>query len=160
MKPEASTPTLPHYSVPTPEPIVNQLPHLQNQTNPDTYYNGCADTYFSDSDNNPMSEDMVGDKDKPINPINTCTVSPLVVALKIIPSKVLKKRCKTIRRLVPETIKRAQTDNSTSEQFLLAIIHSVSQSIIRAHTDKIAIYNMFDLACCADYGTSEDMFPD
>ena len=45
-----------------------------------------------------MFEEMVGNIDKPRNFINTCTVSPLVVALKSIPSKVLKERFKTICR--------------------------------------------------------------
>ena len=41
---------------------------------------------------------MVGNKNKPRNPINTCNVYPLVVALKRILSKVLKKCHDTIRR--------------------------------------------------------------
>ena len=51
---------------------------------------GYAELYLSYSDDAPVFEEMVGNIDKPINTINTCTVSPMVVALKIIPSKVLK----------------------------------------------------------------------
>ena len=51
---------------------------------------GYAELYLSYSDDAPVFEEMVGNIDKPINTINTCTVSPMVVALKTIPSKVLK----------------------------------------------------------------------
>ena len=36
----------------------------------------------------------------------------------------------------------------------------MSQAIIRAHNDKIALYNKSDIDCCADSGVSEDMLPD
>ena len=51
---------------------------------------------------------MVVNEEKPINPINTCTLSPIVVALIKIPSKVIKKSRETICRRELETIKRAQ----------------------------------------------------
>ena len=73
-------------------------------------------------------------------------VSTLVVALKIIPSKVLNKHCNTMRRRGLEKIKRSQSYTSTSARFLSTALHSVSQAITRAHTDKILPYNKADKA--------------
>ena len=36
----------------------------------------------------------------------------------------------------------------------------MSRDITRVNTNKIALYNNKDTACCADSGASEDMFPD
>ena len=36
----------------------------------------------------------------------------------------------------------------------------MSQAIIRAHTDKISLYNKSDTDCCAESGVSEDNFAD
>ena len=119
-----------------------------------------ADLHFSDSDDDPVFEEMVGNEYKPIHLIITRTVSPLVVEIKNIPSKVLNNRHKKIHIRELETIKRAPSDISTSSQFLSIAIHSVSQAIILAQTYKIALYKNSDKAWCTDYGASEYMFPD
>ena len=58
------------------------------------------------------------------------------------------------------TIKRAQFDTTASARFLLTALHSVYQAITRENTNKIAIYNKKETACCADSGESEYILPD
>ena len=56
--------------------------------------------------------------------------------------------------------KIAQLDTADSARFLSTALHSVSQAIIRTHTEKIVLYNQNDTACCAEFSASEDMVPD
>ena len=159
--PATSTPACPCDSVSTPVPPETQLPHLPKQRNPDPSSNGYANLYFSDFEDAPVFDEIVGDEvNKPIKPISTYNVYHLVVALKSKPYKVLKKHRKTIFQRELATIKREQSYPSASACFLSIAMHSVSQSIIHSHTDKIALYKKSDEACCADSGTSEYMFPD
>ena len=55
-----------------------------------------------------MFEEMVGNGDKYIMTISTCTVSLLVLALKTLPYKVLKKLRNAIHIREPATIKQAK----------------------------------------------------
>ena len=97
---------------------------------------------------------------KIVKSINTYSVVPQILTLTSTPTKLLKKQRKIRGRTQLATIKRAQSDTTASDRFLLAALHSVSHSIIRSHTDKISLYNNTDTAFCADSGASEDMFPD
>ena len=95
-----------------------------------------------------------------INSINTYSIVTPNTTLSSTPTKVLKKQRKTRCRKHLDTIKRTQSDTTASARFLLTALHSVSQAIIYAHTNKIAMYNSSDTSCFADSRASEDMFPD
>ena len=84
-------------------PIVYRFGVL-TQTSPAPSSNRYYGLYLSDSKDATVFEEMVGNKDKLGKPINICTVSPLVVELKIIPSKVPKKSRKIICRQELATI--------------------------------------------------------
>ena len=98
--------------------------------------------------------------DKTVKSINTYSVVPLNLTLVSTPTKVLNNQRKTRRRKQLATIKISQLYTTASARFLSTDLHSVSQFIIRAHTDKIALYNNFDTLCCADSGASKAIFPD
>ena len=97
---------------------------------------------------------------KNLKPINTYIIVPQPLPLASTPPKVLKKQRKIRGRPILATIKQAQPDKIASARFLSTSLHSVSQDVTRTNTNKIAIYNSKDTACCADSGASEDMFPD
>ena len=104
---------------------------------------------------------MVGNDN--INPIKSIIIyirSPLVVALEHITPKVSKKQHKTLHLNQLFIIRRNQSNTATLTWFLLIALHSVSQVITRANTDKIALYNRTEEACCVNYGASEDRFLD
>ena len=83
---------------------------------------------------------MVGNYET-VNSINTYFVVPQLLTLASTPAKVLKKHRKIRGRTQLTTIKQAQSDTTASDIFLSTALHSVSQDITRAHTDKIALYN-------------------
>ena len=85
---------------------------------------------------------------------------PQLLTLGITPPEVLKKQLKIRGRTRIAKIKRAQSNTTASARFLSTALHSVSQAINRAHTNKIAIYNKEETACCAESRTSEEMLPD
>ena len=113
----------------------------------------------SDSDDDPVFEEMTSDF-KTVKSNNSYSVVPQLSTLASTPTKVPKKHRKIRGRTKLATIKRAQSDTTASANFLSTALHSVSQDITRANTNKIAIYNNKDTACCADSGASEDVFPD
>ena len=102
---------------------------------------------------------VVNDKILPIKYIISYIRSPLLVANHPHP-KVAKKRRKNIHRRQLASIIETQFDTASSFWFLSTALHSVSQSIIRARTDNIALLNRSEEACCAKSGASEEMFPD
>ena len=108
-----------------------------------TFSNGYTDLYSSDSDDDPLFEEMVS-SNKTLNPINTYFVLPQSVALVITPTKVLKNLRKTRHRKNLVTIKIAQSDTTASARLLSTALHSVSHANIRAHTYKISLYNKSD----------------
>ena len=120
--------------------------------------NGYVYLYFSDYDNTPVFKEMVS-SDKIVDPINTYFVVTPSVTIVITPTKVLPNFHKTICRKNRDTIKREKSDTTASAIFLSTTLYSVSQSIIRSHTEKKALYNNSDTDCCADSSASIDMFP-
>ena len=98
-----------------------------------------ANLYSSDPEDEPLFEELIDCKT--VKPINTYYVVPLSKTLISTPHKVLKKQHKTRRWTQLATIKQEQSDTTSSDRFLLTALHSVSQAIIHAHTDKIALYN-------------------
>ena len=130
-----------------------------NQVAPTSTPNGYADLYSSDSDDKPVFEEIL---------INNNTVNPIYIYSVVTPSltlastlnKVLNNRRNTRHVKQIAVIKRSQSDTTASSRFLSTAFHSVSQIIICAHTDKIALYNKTDTACSAESGASEYMFPD
>ena len=70
----------------------------------------------------------------------------------------LKKQRKIRGRTRLATIKRAQSDTTTSASFLSTDLHSVSQAITRENTNKISIYKNKDTELCADSVASLNMF--
>ena len=79
-----------------------------------------------------------------INPINTYILVPPPLTLVSTPPKMLKKQLTVRGRTRLATINRAQSDKTSSAQFLSTGLHSVSQAITRANINKIAIYNNND----------------
>ena len=96
---------------------------------------------------------------KTINPINTYIVVTTPLTLASAPTKVLKKKHTIRGRTRLAIIKQAQSDKTASAWFLSTALHSVSQAITCANTNKIAIYNNKDTAFCTESGAPEDMFP-
>ena len=96
---------------------------------------------------------------KTLDTINTYNVVPLNKTLDSTPTKAINKQRKTWRRIQLATINQAQSGTTASTIFLSTDIHSVSQAIICAHTNKIAIYKNSDTACCIESGAFEDVFP-
>ena len=132
-----------------PYPHKKNLLPLPNQVAMVSSSNRYADLYSSDS------EDA-----NTINPINTYSLVTQSVTLVITPTKVLKKICNIIRRKKIATIKITQLDTTVSARFLSTALHSVSQAIIHAHTEKISLYNKSYIDLCADSGAYKDMFLD
>ena len=95
-----------------------------------------------------------------VDPINTYFVVLTNISLVSTLTKVIKKRRKTILKKNLDTLKGAHSDTTTSSRLLSTTIHSVSQTIICDHTDKISMYNKSDIGCCAESGASKYMFPD
>ena len=137
-------PPLPGDSISQSDPPETQLPHMWNQSAPVPLLKGYAEIYLSYSENAPVFEEMVSSKT--INLINTYFVVPPIVALYCTPTKVLKKCRNKRRRKQLDIIQRAQSDTSAPSRFLPTSLHSVSQSIIHSHTDKISLYNNSDAA--------------
>ena len=131
---------------------------LPDQSAPIRISNGYVDLYPSDSEDELVFEEIIDSKT--LNPINTYSVVHLSNILISTPHNVLKKQLKTRLRINLATIKRSHYNTTVSSVFLLTDLHSVSQVIIRSHTDNIAPYNDTDTAYCADSGSSEDMLPD
>ena len=131
--------------------IPNQVATIHNS-------NGYTDIYSSDSEDDPVFKEMVRNY-KTANSIDTSSVLPQRLTLASTPTKVLKKQHNTRGRTQLAYIKQAQSDTTASAIFLLNALHSVSQAITCAGTDKIAIYNNTDIALYADLGASEEMFP-
>ena len=100
-----------------------------------------------------MFEEIVDSKT--LEPIITYFVVPLSKAPISTPHKVLNKKRKTRWRTHLANINQAQSYTKASARFLLNAFHKVSHAIICAHTDKIALYNNTDTACCADSGAPE-----
>ena len=103
-------------SVP-PDPIEKNLLLLPNISAPITTSNGYSDLYLSDSEDDPVFEEMVSN-DKTVNSINTYSVVPLNKTLASTPIKVLKKQRKRRGRTHLATIKQAQFDITSSTLFL------------------------------------------
>ena len=95
-----------------------------------------------------------------VKTVNTYFLEPHKLTLARPQTKVLKKQQKIRGRTRLATIKRAQSDITASARFLSTALHSVSQAITRANIHRIDMYNKKDTDCCADSGSSEDMFPD
>ena len=156
------SPSLPNTTIDstvTPSSIDNAVLLMPNRSAPAPTSDGWNYLYSSDSEDNPVFEEMV-DSNYIIKPINTYTIAPPNLTLVITPPKVLKKNRKIIGRTRLATIKQAQSDKTASARFLSIALHSVSQVITRANSHRIAVYNKKDTAYCADSGASEDMFPD
>ena len=131
---------------------------MPNRVAPIPTYNGYNDLYYSDSDDGPVFEEMVDSKT--LKPINTYIVVPQPLTLSSTSTKVLKKQRKIRVRKKLAKIKRSQSNKTASARFLSTALHSLSQAITRANTNKIAIYNNADTSCCAESGAPEEMFPD
>ena len=155
--PSISNSTL--YSSVTPAPIENNLLLMPNQYAPIPTSNGYGDIYSSGSEDDTAFEKFFSN-DKTVNSINTYSVVPPRLTLASKPPKVLKKNHKTRGRIQLATTKQAQSNKTASDRFLSTALHSFSQAITRAHTDKIDLYNNIDTACCAESGSSEEMLPD
>ena len=97
---------------------------------------------------------------KTVNPIHTYSVVPQSATLVSILTKVLNTRRKISHRKKLSTIKIAQSNTIAYARFLSNAPHSVSQDIMRAQTDKLALYNKSDTVCRAESRASEYMFPD
>ena len=114
---------------------------------------GYTDIYSSDSGDEPLFEEMFSNF-KTVKSINTYSLVPQLLTLASTPTKVLNKQRKIRGREKIATIKRVQSDTTSSSRFLFTDLHSVSQDINCAHTDKIYLYNKKDTAFCADSGSS------
>ena len=139
-------------------PIAKNVLLMPKRVAPIPTSNGYKNIYYSESNNNPVFEEMVDNKT--LKPINKYFVVPQLLTLASTPTKVLKRQIKTRGRKRIATIKQEQSDTTASARFLSTSLHSVSQAITRSNTNRIAIYNNKYTACCADPGASEDMFPD
>ena len=117
------------------------------------------DLYSSESEDDPVFEEMVSNY-KTVNSINTYSIVPQLLTLASTPNIVIKKQRNTRCRTHLATIKRVNYNTAVSATFILTALHSVSQAITRAHTDNIDLYNNTETACCADLGSPEDMLPD
>ena len=126
-------------------PPVTNLILLPNQAVPMPTFNKYANLYSSNSYDNPVFEEMVIN-DKTSNSINTYYVVLLNSTLANTTTKVLKKLRNIIYRTQLATIKRARSDTTASARLLLNALLSISQAIIHAHTDKIALYKNSDKA--------------
>ena len=100
-----------------------------------------------------MFEEVVSNS-KTVKYINKYSVVPQLLTLTSTPTKLLKEQHNIRGSTQPATINQAQSDTTASARFLSIALHSVSQAITLAHTDKIALYNNTDTACCADSGAS------
>ena len=107
-----------------PAPIANTVLLMPNRVTPTPTSNGYNDIYSSDSDDNPVFEDLVDSKT--LQPINTYIVVPQPLILYSTPPKVLKKQRKIRGRTRITTIARAQSDTTASTRFLSTALHSVS----------------------------------
>ena len=130
-----------------PYPIENSVLLMPNRVAPTPTSNGYNDLYSSDSGDDPVFKEMVDSKT--LKPINTYIVVTQPLTIAITPPKVLKKQLKIRGRTRLATIKRAQSDTTASDRFLSTALHSVSQDITRANTNKISIYNNNNTSCCA-----------
>ena len=113
---------------------------MPNRAAPPLTSNKYNDLYSSDSDEDPVFEEMV-DSNPIVNTINTYIVVPPKLTLFSPPPKVLKKQRKIRGRTRLATIQRAQSDTTASARFLSTELHSVSQAITRANSHRIAMYN-------------------
>ena len=120
-----------------PAPIEKNLLLMPNQAATMPTHNRYADLYHSGLEDNLVFEEMVSN-DKTVNSINTYSVVPLNTTLARTPTTVLKKKRKRRVRTHLATINRSQSDSTSSARFLSTALHSVSQTITRVHTDKIA----------------------
>ena len=98
---------------------------MPNRVAPIPTYNGYNDIYYSDSDKEPVFEEMVDSKT--LNPIYTYIVVPQLLTLDTTPTKVLNKQRKIRGRKRLATIKRAQSDTTASTHFLSTALYSVSR---------------------------------
>ena len=141
-----------------PAPISNTNILMPNRAVPTPTSNGYNNLYSSESDDDPVFEEIVDSNY--IKPINTYILVPPNLTIVSTPTKALNKKRKIRGRTRLTTIKQAQSDKTASARFLSTSLHSVSQAITRANSHRIAIYNNKDTACCADSGASEEMFLD
>lgn len=124
-------------------PTAPDIEHLPNKTAPPTSSNSFPDLYSPESEDDSVFDEMVGnDIINPIKSIGIYIRYPLVVVNNP-PHNVAKKRCKTIRKRQVASIRRTQSENMASAWLFSTTLHYVSQEIIRAHTDKIALYNRY-----------------
>ena len=133
-------------------PIANTFILMPNRVAPIPTSNGYNDLCSLYSDDEPVFKEIVDSKN--LDPINTFLVVPQPITLARTPTKVLKKQPKIIGKTILATIKRSHSDKTASACFLSTALHSVSQAITRANTNKISIYNNKYIACCADSGAS------
>ena len=114
-----------------------------------------SDLYSSDSEDDSVFDEMLGnDKTNPIKYSSSYIISPLVVANHT-PPKVSKKLRKTLCWHQLDSIIWTESVTVSLSQLISTALHSVSQAIIRDPTDKVALYNRAEEACCANSGASE-----
>ena len=142
-----------------PASINNSVLLMTNRPAPPLTSNGYNDIYSSDSEEDPVFEEMV-DINYIVKTVNTYIVEPHKLKIVRPPTKLLKKQKKIRGRTRIATIQRAQSDTTTSARFLSTALYSVPQAITRANSHRIAMYNKKDTDFCEDSGASEDMFPD
>ena len=109
----------------SPDSIYNVAFLTPNRAAPTPTYNGYNDIYSSESEDNPVFEEMV-DSSPIIKTINTYTVIPPKLTLVSTSPNVLKKKRKIRGRTILTTIKQAQSDTTASARFLSTALHSVS----------------------------------
>ena len=104
-----------------PAPIANTVLLMTNRVAPTPTSNGYNNIYSSESDDNPVFEEMVDGKT--LKPINTYIVVPQPLTLASTPTKVLKKQRKIRGRKITKTINRAQSYTTASARFLSTALH-------------------------------------
>ena len=132
-----------------PSPITNSFLLMPNRLAPTPTYKGYNNTYLLDSDNNQVFDEMVDSKT--IKTIKTYIVVPTPLILASTPSKVLKKKRKIRGRTRPSTINQAQSDKAARIVFY-RLPSTKCPRLSTVQTQKKAIYNNNDTACCADSG--------
>ena len=95
---------------------------MPNHVAPIPTSNGYTDLYSSDSDDDPVFEEMTSDF-KTVKSNNSYSVVPQLLSLASTPTKVPKKYCKIRGRKKLATIKRAQADTTDSSRFLSTALH-------------------------------------
>ena len=139
--------------------INNPVLLMPNRPAPTLTSNSYNDLYLSDSEEEPVFEEMA-DINPIVKTVNTYIVVPPKLTISSPTTKVLQNQRKIRGRERLATIQKSQSDTTASARVFSMELHSVSQAITRANSHRIATYNKKDTDCYVGSGSSEDMLPD